>query len=101
MIERLPVDRDLQHVRVGPVGLDALAWLVYLREEHLLRRPMSPQPLNNPPLERAQGSPVRLAWMGGEQMLEKSFRFHFRALLEPTLGLGPDPDRKSTRLNSS
>lgn len=90
MIEGLPVDRHLQFVRIGPVGLKALAQLMHLREENFLGRPVAAQPVGHPPLERPQGPPVGFARMGREQMLEQRLGLHLRALLEPPLGLWPD-----------
>lgn len=71
--------------------MDALAGFVILREEHLLRRTMSAQPVGPAALEGPQGPAIELAGMRGEQMLEQRLRFNPGALFEPPLRFRPDP----------
>ena len=75
---------------VGPIGLDALARLVHLREEHFLGRPVPVQPVGRAALEGAQRPAVELAGVRRQQVLEERLGFHLRAVVEPALGLGPD-----------
>jgi hypothetical protein len=65
MGERRTRDRHPKLVGVGPVSLDTLAHLMHLGEEDLLGRPMAPQPLRDPTLERPQGPPFYLVRICG------------------------------------